>query len=205
VGQGSIEIPGAAGDVDSVRQRGYLLSIMQSKPPSATDAQAGASFVDGLRDLVGHEFFRSEPFEVRQVDVDVFAAVTRDWDYMHNDPEWSANVGPFGTTIAHGYFLLSLVPYFHGKAGWTTVANDHEFVLNYGVDRVRFIEPMLVGDEFRLSFHLTSIEQRKPGQELIRHQARYYTERLGGDRPHVIADCLTLAVQGDARAAVADR
>ncbi len=154
-------------------------------------------FVDRIRDRVGEEFYLSDWFEITQVDVDVFAAVTRDWDYMHNDPKWAAEEGPWGTTIAHGFYLLSLVAHFHGKAGFPTLATEDEYVVNYGLDKVRFTEPVRIGDRIRARFRLLGIEQKKPGRELVRSQVVYETERLG-DRPHLIAEALTLCVYGEA-------
>jgi acyl dehydratase len=155
------------------------------------------AFVEEIRDRVGEDFFVSDWLEITQVDVDVFAAVTRDWDYMHNDPKWAAEKGPWGTTIAHGFFLLSLVAHFHGAAGFPTVATDDEYVVNYGLDRVRFIEPVRIGDRIRARFRLLGIDERKPGRDLVRSEVSYQTERCG-DRPHMIAESLTLCVHGEA-------
>src|SRR4051812_2986981 len=149
-------------------------------------------FVDELRDKVGEEFFVSEWLDVRQVDVDVFAAVTRDWDYMHNDPEWAASKGPWGGTIAHGFYLLSLVSNFQREAGFPTVATADEYLVNYGVEKVRFTEPVLIGDQLRARFRLAAIDQRKPGRELIRTLVTLETERCG-ERPHMVAESLTLS------------
>jgi acyl dehydratase len=154
-------------------------------------------YVDEIRDRVGQEFYVSDWFEITQVDVDVFAAVTRDWDYMHNDPEWAANTGPWGTTIAHGFYLLSLVSHFQSDAGFPTVATEEEYLVNYGLEKVRFVEPVRIGDRLRARFHLAGIDLRKPGRELIRTRVIYETERCG-DKPHMIADSLILSVHGEA-------
>ncbi len=160
--------------------------------------QVGARrFVDSIRDRVGQEIFVSDWLEISQVEVDVFAAVTRDWDYMHNDPKWAAEKGPWGTTIAHGYYLLSLLAHFHGEAGFPTLATDDEYCVNYGLDRVRFTEPVRIGDRVRVRVTLLSIETKKPGRELVRTLATMETERCG-DRPHLIAEALTLCVYGEA-------
>ena len=154
-------------------------------------------FVDEIRDRVGEEFYVSNWFEVTQVDVDVFAAVTRDWDYMHNDPEWAASTGPWETTIAHGFYLLSLVSNFQREAGFPTVATEDEYLVNYGLEKVRFIEPVRIGDRLRARFRLVGIDARKPGRELVRTRVTYETERCG-DKPHMIAESLTLSVYGEA-------
>jgi acyl dehydratase len=154
-------------------------------------------FVDRIRDRVGEELHVSDWFEIRQVDVDVFAAVTRDWDHMHNDPAWAAETGPWGTTIAHGFYLLSLVSHFQSDAGFPTVATEDEYLVNYGLDKVRFIEPVQVGDRVRARLRITALEPRKPGRELVRTEIVYETQRCG-ERPHMIAEALTLSVYGEA-------
>lgn len=154
-------------------------------------------FVDRIRERVGEEIFVSDWLEIRQVDVDVFSAVTRDWDYMHNDPKWAAEQGPWGTTIAHGFFLLSLVSHFHSEAGFPTVATEDEYLVNYGVDKVRFVEPVKIGDRIRARMTLAGLEPRKPGRELARTRVVYESERCG-ERPHMVAESLTLCVYGEA-------
>lgn len=154
------------------------------------------SFADQMRGSAGKEFFVSDWFEIRQVDVDVFAAVTRDWDFMHNDPTWAAEAGPWGTTIAHGFYLLSLVSHFQSQAGFPTVATESEYLVNYGLDKVRFIEPVRIGDEIRARMHLAGVEQRKPGRMLVRTTIVYESRRCG-DRPHMVAELLTLDVSGE--------
>jgi acyl dehydratase len=154
------------------------------------------AFADSLRGRVGDTFFVSDPFEILQVDVDVFAAVTRDWDYMHNDPKWAESVGPWPTTIAHGFYLLSLVSHFHGQAGFPVVATDDEHVINYGLNRVRFVEPVRIGDRIRAHFRLVELTERTPGQSLITSELRYESERLRDTRPHMLAETLMLCVSG---------
>jgi acyl dehydratase len=160
-------------------------------------SQDTKTFSDDMRARIGQEILLSDWFEVTQVDVDVFAAVTRDWDYMHNDPEWAATQGPWGTTIAHGMFLLSLVGKFHGDAGFPVIATDDAYCVNYGFDKVRFTEPVRVGDRLRARLSVLGVDRKKPGRELIRTQVVLETERLG-DRPHMIAEKLTLYVHGGA-------
>jgi acyl dehydratase len=154
-------------------------------------------FVDSIREKVGEEMHVSDWFAITQVDVDVFAAVTRDWDYMHNDPKWAAENGPWGTTIAHGFYLLSLVSYFMGQAGFPIIANDDEYVVNYGLEKVRFVEPVRIGDALRARVRLLAMNEKKPGRELIRTEFVFETERCG-DRPHMVAETLTLCVYGEA-------
>lgn len=153
-------------------------------------------FVEHLKSHIGSELHVSDWIEVTQADTDSFAALTRDWDYIHNDPERAAE-GPWGTTIAHGYFLLSLVSHFMSQAGFPMVETPHERMLNYGLDRVRFVEPVLIGDRIRARLHLRDVIERRPGVNLAKLAVKYETERRG-DEPHMIAEVLMLVVHGEA-------
>jgi acyl dehydratase len=153
-------------------------------------------FADSIRHRLGEEFFISDWFEITQPDVDTFSDLTRDWDYMHNDPEWAAK-GPWGGTIAHGFFLLSLLSYFHGRAGFPTVATADQHVVNYGLDRVRFIEPVMIGDRLRARIRLAAMTAKKPGRDLVQTVTAYETERRGS-QPHMVATMLLLCVSGNA-------
>lgn len=154
------------------------------------------TFAESLRDRVGEEIFVSGPFEVRQTDIDVFAAVTHDWDYMHNDPVWAAQASPWGrSTIAHGYYLVSLLMHFHGLAGFPMVESHGEHVINYGIDRVRFTEAVRIGDRISARVELRSITSKGPGRELVGTRTTYYSSRCGAN-PHMIADILLMCMAG---------
>jgi acyl dehydratase len=171
--------------------------VWQTTPPITRYERGNMTpFVDQLRPRVGSEIHVSHWFEIKQENLDTFAEITDDWDYMHNDPEW-AKTGPWGATIAHGYFLVSLVSGFMAGAGFPMVQTNEERMLNYGLDRVRFINPVLAGDRVRARLVLTDIVERRAGVNLAKIRATYETERCG-DQPHLIADVLMLVVHGDA-------
>jgi acyl dehydratase len=152
------------------------------------------SFVESLEDRVGEEIFVSERFEVLQTDIDVFAVVTHDWDYMHNDPVWATKASPWGrSTIAHGYYLVALLMYFHGLAGFPTVADHGEAMINYGIDRVRFIEAVRIGDRISAHIDLVKLDSRGSGRRLVGTQTTYRSERCG-NQPHMVADILFMCV-----------
>ena len=156
------------------------------------------TFVESLRDRVGEEIFVSDPFEVRQTDIDAFAAVTRDWDYMHNDPAWAAEASPWGrSTIAHGYYLVSLLMYFHGLAGFPTVESHGEYMINYGIDRVRFTEAVRTRDQISARIELRNLTNKDAGRDLVGTRTTYYSQRCG-TQPHMIADILFLCIAGAA-------
>jgi acyl dehydratase len=156
------------------------------------------AFADSLRGLVGEEIFTSGPLEVRQNDIDNFADVTHDWDYMHNDPVWAATESPWGSTIAHGYYLVSLLWYFHHAAGFPTVQSNGEYMINYGIDRVRFTEAVRIGDEISARIELRSLATKAAGRDLVGTRTTYYSPRCRA-QPHMIADILFLCVAEPAR------
>lgn len=154
------------------------------------------SFAEQIKPRLGSELYVSDWFEVTQPDTDSFAALSHDWDYMHNDPARAAK-GPWGATIAHGYFLLSLVSYFMSQAGFPMVETAEERMLNYGLDRVRFVEPVLIGDRIRGRLHLRDVIERRPGVNLVKLDVKYETERRP-EKPHIVAEVLMLVVHGEA-------
>jgi acyl dehydratase len=123
---------------------------------------------------------------VSQDRVDLFADATQDHQWIHVDPERAID-GPFGGTIAHGYLVLSLIPamvreLFH--------VSDRARGINYGLDRVRFLEPVRVGGALRLSGTISGIVRREDGGVRYRTSATVLVR--GADRPAVLADTLTV-------------
>jgi acyl dehydratase len=155
-----------------------------------------AGYADWLRSRVGTEFFVTDWQVISQPEVDSFANLTRDWDYMHNDPIRAAG-GPWRGTIVHGYLLVSLISQLMGQAGFPMLETEHELMLNYGLDRVRFIEPVMVGDRVRARLSLTDMQHRREGVELAKVRVTYETERAGA-KPNMVADVLMLVVSGQA-------
>jgi acyl dehydratase len=118
---------------------------------------------------------------VTQDDVDTFAGLTGDDQWIHVDPE-RAKVGPFGTTIAHGYFTLSLSTIFLDEVVTIQGAN---VVLNYGSNRVRFPSPVPVGSRIRASVELPTVEDI-PGGVQATYRLVYEVE--GQPKPGCVAD-----------------
>ncbi len=119
-----------------------------------------------------------------QDDIDLFARVTRDNDPMHVDPVWSVEKGPFPTTVAFGFLTLSLITYMSHEAGlWT---DPDAYALNYGFDRVRFINPVKVGSNIRASSVLSAVELKDPAAV---HLTRTMTVEIDGEsKPALVAD-----------------
>ena len=118
--------------------------------------------VDGLaeiKELTGRDLGRSDWLEVTQDRVDMFADATGDHQWIHVDPE-RAKAGPFGGTIAHGYLTLSLViPLFAELLEIKGVAMG----VNYGLEKVRFPNPVRVGARIRLAATVAEVTDVAPG------------------------------------------
>lgn len=135
---------------------------------------------DELPGLVGRDLGESEYLEITQERIDGFAAATNDDQWIHTDPV-RAKDGPFGAPIAHGFLTHSLVVPF-----WTELF-DVENVsakLNYGLDRVRFTSPVLVGSRVRMHSVIESVEEVKGGYQLTTTNT---IQIEGQERPAVVA------------------
>ncbi|MBF7073018.1 MaoC family dehydratase [Glaciecola sp. MH2013] len=100
-------------------------------------------------------------FSVSQDNINEFADATQDHQWIHIDAERCARESPFKTTIAHGFLSASLMPKMLDQV--VTVDPRTHTMLNYGIDNLRFLEPVRVNDELRYGFEVTSIEQKATG------------------------------------------
>jgi acyl dehydratase len=121
--------------------------------------------------------------------IDRFAVVTGDRQWIHVDVERARRDSPFGGTIAHGYLTLSLLPAMRAEVG--VVPSDVTQTINYGLDRVRFLEPVRAGARVRSRITLLGVEAKSSGQ-LMRTLNTMEIE--GADRPAMVADSLVLLV-----------
>jgi acyl dehydratase len=140
---------------------------------------------------VGDEFGPSPWVEVPQERIDAFAGATGDHQWIHVDPERAA-AGPFGTTIAHGYLTLSLLP----AMSYEVVPRPEGGMgVNYGLNRVRFPAPVPSGSRVRATFRVESVEEEDWG-----HQATMTAtvEREGGDKPVCVAELVFRYYSGTA-------
>jgi acyl dehydratase len=137
-----------------------------------------------LQPLVGQALGRSEWIVVDQARIDRFAEATGDHQWIHLDPGRAA-AGPFGTTIAHGFLTLSLLP----KMFETAFRVDGvRMAVNYGLNRVRFTAPVPAGSRVRGHFTLKSYEPIDGGAQLV-VEARIELE--GSDKPACVAESVT--------------
>ncbi|CAL9396095.1 MaoC family dehydratase [Streptomyces albus] len=140
---------------------------------------------DELKEAVGEELGTSDWLEVDQRRIDLFADATGDHQWIHVDPQRAAD-GPFGSTIAHGYLTLSLLP---ALVPQIMRVEGMRMGVNYGVDRVRFPAPVPVGSRLRARATLTDVSEASDGG--VQVAARVTVEREGGERPVCVADSLS--------------
>jgi acyl dehydratase len=143
--------------------------------------------LDDIRAKVGQEIGTSDWLEVTQDRIDQFADATDDHQFIHVDPVAAAGVG-FGGTIAHGFLSLSLLSRM--AADVMLVPDSLRMAVNYGLDRVRFVAPVKSGKRVRGRFVLDSVDEKAPGQILLRHTVTVEIE--GEEKPALTAQWLGL-------------
>lgn len=148
--------------------------------------------LEQLAGKVGQELGVSSWITVDQAMIDRFADTTRDHQWIHVDVERARRESPFGTTIAHGYLTLSLVPVMSYEIG--AVPKEVGATLNYGLDKVRFLAPVKAGSRVRMRTVLVSLEEKSPGQHLMKCSSTIEIE--GEARPALIAETLALLIVG---------
>ena len=141
--------------------------------------------IDQLAAAVGEELGTSDWFEVTQERVDQFADATDDHQWIHVDRERAAQ-GPFGGTIAHGYMTVSLIPALSQSI--FSVETDGPR-LNYGLNKVRFPNPVPVGSRVRAHATLAELADVPAGKQLV---VRYTIEIEGQDKPACVAETVVL-------------
>ncbi|KAF1057097.1 MAG: putative enoyl-CoA hydratase 1 [Pseudomonas citronellolis] len=144
--------------------------------------------VSTLKDYIGKDLGHSDWLTVDQSRINQFADCTEDHQFIHIDPERAAQT-PFGTTIAHGFLSLSLLPKL--CEGLLVLPENLKMAVNYGLDSVRFIQPVAVNSRVRLAATILDVTEKNPGQWLIK--ARCTLEIEGQAKPAYIAESLSLA------------
>ena len=139
---------------------------------------------DELVAAVGQELGVSDWLEIDQKRIDLFADATGDHQWIHVDPA-RAKDGPFGTTIAHGYLTLSLLP---DLVPQIMRVEGVRMGVNYGVNKVRFPAPVPVGSRVRARAELVDVSETGGGVQIA---AKVTIEREGGDKPVCVAESLS--------------
>jgi acyl dehydratase len=141
--------------------------------------------ITDLQPLVGQHLAVSDWIAVDQRRIDLFADASGDRQWIHVDPE-RARAGPYRTTVAHGFLTLSLLPEMEASA---LVLGDVRLGLNYGLNRVRFPDPVPVGSRLRGHFRLLAYETLPDGGvQLI---VEVTVEREGSAKPVCVAESVT--------------
>ena len=145
--------------------------------------------IDQLKEAEGNELGTSDWHEVTQKDIDTFADVTGDHQWIHIDVERAKDT-PFGGTIAHGYYTLSLAPKFSEEI---MKFEGFAFAVNYGLNKVRFPAPLMVGGKVRMSATLANVEDIQGGVQ-VTMALTFETE--GGEKPVCVAETLARFYEG---------
>lgn len=152
--------------------------------------EEGGETLAGLRSWCAEERWSADWIEVGQERIDAFAQATGDTNWLHIDPQRALRETPFGGSIAHGFLLLSL-----------TVGDDVTEitslpgilqVLNYGLDKVRFLAPVRSGARVRVHSRVESLAEKQPSRWLVRQVKTLHVQ--GQSEPAMVAEQLALVV-----------
>ena len=145
--------------------------------------------IDELRELIGKPIGPSDWVEVTQADIDKFAEVSRDFQWIHTDIERAERESPFGTTVAHGNLTLSLIDGFRGQL---IRQEGIKLGINYGWDKVRFPAPVPAGSNVRATAEIQSVDDL--GDGWFHTVTKFTIEREGGDKPVCVAESVGRAL-----------
>jgi acyl dehydratase len=148
---------------------------------------------ENAEDYLNQEVGVSDWLKIEQGRINAFADATNDHQFIHIDPDAAAQT-PFGTTIAHGFLTLSLLTDLAATNG--IQLDNTEMLVNYGMNKVRFLAPVKVNDEIRARVILKGFEEKRPQQFLITLEVTI--EIKGQDKPALITDWITMAITGGA-------
>lgn len=146
---------------------------------------------DALRQYIGRDLAPSAWLVIDQDRINAFADATLDHQFIHVDVE-KARRTPFGSTIAHGYLTMSLISHFAAECGIRP--EQLVMAINYGSDKVRFLQPVRVDDRIRAHAVLESVEDRAENQVLLK--TKFTIEIDGEEKPAMVAEILSLFVTG---------
>ncbi len=146
-----------------------------------------------IKNYIGKEF-HTKWTEVTQEQVDRFADLTKDHQYIHVNPE-KAVTSMYGKTVAHGFFVLSMLGFFTLQDGdrdsMQFYITDAKAIVNYGFDKIRFISPVPVGSLIRDVSYISKVELVAKGMKFTSHHT---IEIKGQDKPAIIAEWINLLI-----------
>jgi len=144
-----------------------------------------AAVLKDMKKLIGKEIFVSDWTQVTQEQINQFADSTKDHQWIHVDVEKAAK-GPFGKTIAHGFLTLSHLPFFVYQV--PIKFEGVKMAINYGLDKVRFINPVVTGAKIRDRILMSALEER-PDNRILMTQT-HTIEIEGQEKPACVAQAL---------------
>ncbi|WP_152347203.1 MaoC family dehydratase [Brevibacterium sp. CFH 10365] len=144
--------------------------------------------IDEIESLIGQELGSSEWMTMDQDAINTFADVTGDHQWIHVD-EARAAEGPYGATIVHGFFTLALIPKFSTEV---FTIEGVAIRVNYGLNKVRFLQPVVVGSRLRGTISVNNVIRGDKGTQVI---LEHTIEIEGEDRPACVAEVVTLLVE----------
>jgi len=169
----------------------YLL-IMQKRVEMSTETPYATNFkkLADLKNALGQELGLTDWFVIEQEQINTFAKVTEDEQWIHIDVEKSKQFSPYKTTVAHGFMILS----FASKICYETCSvDDIAMGVNYGLDKVRFPNATPVGAELRGRVSLLEFEERPGG---ARYKMKIVFEQKGQEKPSCVAEFIAMAFTG---------
>ena len=137
----------------------------------------------------GRELEPSDWLLIDQERVNQFATATNDHQFIHTDPDRAAQ-SPFGGTIAHGFLTLSLLSYLNAQN--LVVPEGLVMGINYGSNKIRYIQPVKVGERIRSRQKLLQVSQKMPGQWMVKSAVTVEIEH--NEKPAMVAEILSLYV-----------
>jgi acyl dehydratase len=158
-------------------------------------ATNGENAYELFRAALGQPEGSGDWVEITQERIDAFADVTEDHQFIHVDPEQSAQLSPWGVTIAHGFLTLSLLTHLSGSVPQPPERLAGILMgVNYGFDKVRFINPVKVGSRIRATSVLSAVDQKDPGTLQV---TRTMTIEIEDEaKPACVAEWVTRLVYG---------
>ena len=144
--------------------------------------------ISNAHEFVGQEIGLTDWLAIDQMQVNIFGEVTRWPTWMHNDRDRAARESPYGGTIIHGFFLVSLITYFVRSGGIDPADGMHS--LNYGMNKVRILKPVVIGDGIRVRdrIGLMAVEDKEAGRRLF--TTSHLIEVEGLDEPAAYVEYL---------------
>jgi acyl dehydratase len=147
--------------------------------------------IEGLQGLLGEQIGPSEWREVTQEDINAFADLSGDHQWIHTDVERAKNESPFGTTVAHGNLTLSMIDSMRLEL---LSSSGFKLGVNYGWNRVRFPAPVPAGSRIRATAEITEVEDVGGGWWQV--VTRFTVEVEGSDKPACVADSVGRVIEG---------